>query len=61
MYGADLEEAISRRRAINEMYSVQKHKKQEKVEQLKSDLQSRLEDVERLKQLETIFQLVDQF
>ncbi|CAL8088863.1 unnamed protein product [Orchesella dallaii] len=56
LYGANLEEAVTRRRAINDMFSQQDYKKQTMKEKLEVELKTRTEDVERLKKLETVFQ-----
>ncbi|ODM95484.1 HAUS augmin-like complex subunit 3 [Orchesella cincta] len=56
MYGANLEEAITRRRAINDMFSKQDYKKQALKETLEKELEAGTQHVEQLRVLETVFQ-----
>lgn len=51
LYGSDLEEAVNRRRALNEMYDTDKQKKVAKKAELESSLAQQSKEVEELEKL----------
>lgn len=48
IYGADLEEAVSRRHAINEMHSQKQHKRVAKKEEMEKEVILRQRELDRL-------------
>ncbi len=59
LYGSDLEEAVNRRRALNEVYDTDKQKKVIKKAELESTLDQRFKEVQDLEKLrDNIFMYV---